>query len=233
MGRGATAVHRTKWALGLVMLVFGLLLTTQFRTTTTQQTPDTTKLRAEELTASLKASQEALKASEAERKKLEDENKKLQAAVNTVTPPPPEETRFKSLVGATTLKGPGGVVTVVVAENASSKSVISDEDIWRVVNELLSAGAEGIAINGNRLGPMTPIRNVGNRIMVGQTLIAAPIEVAAIGDPKVLEAAILLRGGVTEVLARWGLKTTFRPVESVELPPLKSLPGFQFAKPVS
>lgn len=226
-------MHRTKWALGLVMLVFGLLVTTQFRTTTTQKTTDSSKLRADELSASLKASQEALKASESERRKLEEENKKLQDAINNVMPPPPEESRLKGLVGATTLKGPGAAVSVAVAENASTKSRVSDEDIWRVVNELLSAGAEGIAVNGQRLGPLTPIRNVGNRIMVGQTLISAPVEVAAIGDPKVLEAAILLRGGVSEVLARWGLKVTVRQVESVELPPLKSLPSFQFAKPQS
>lgn len=213
------------------MTVFGLLVTTQFRTTTTGLSTDPSKMRAEELSASLKASQEALKAAEAERKKLEEENKKLQDAINTVAPPPPEDARLKSLVGSTTLKGPGVAVSVVVAENASSKAVVSDEDIWRVVNELLAAGAEGIAVNGQRLGPLTPIRNVGNRIMVGQTLISAPIEVAAIGDSKVLEAAVQLRGGVTEVLARWGLKVTVRKVESVELPPLKSLPSFQYAKP--
>jgi uncharacterized protein YlxW (UPF0749 family) len=213
------------------MTVFGLLLTTQFRTTTTQQTTtDTSRLRAEELSASLKAAQEALKASEAERKKLETENKRLQEAVHTVTPPPSEEKRLRGLLGATTLKGPGAVVTVAVAENASTKARVSDEDVWRVVNELLSAGAEGITVNGVRLGPLTPIRNVGNRIMVGSTLVSAPAEIAAIGDPKVLEAAILLRGGVTEVLARWGLKVTVRQVESVELPPVKSLPGFQFAQ---
>ncbi|HLO03730.1 MAG TPA: DUF881 domain-containing protein [Symbiobacteriaceae bacterium] len=224
-------MHRTKWALGLVMTVFGLLVTTQFRTTTTQQSTDPSKLRAEELSASLKASEEALKASEAARKKLESENKRLQEAVNTVTPPPSEEKHLKGLVGATTLKGPGVAVTVSVSDTSSTKARVSDEDIWRVVNELLSAGAEGIAVSGQRLGPLTPIRNVGNRIMVGQTLISAPVEVVAIGDPKVLEAAILLRGGVQDVLARWGLKATVQKVESVELPPLKSLPSFTFAKP--
>lgn len=226
-------MHRTKWALGLVMLVFGLLVTTQFRTTTTQKTTDSSKMRADELSASLKASQEALKASESERRKLEDENKKLQDAINTVMPPPPEESRLKGLVGATTLKGPGAAVTVAVAENASTKSRVSDEDLWRVVNELLSAGAEGIAVSGQRLGPLTPIRNVGPRIMVGQTLISAPVEIVAIGNPSVLESAILLRGGVSEVLARWGLKVTVRQVDSVELPPLKALPSFQYAKPLS
>lgn len=213
------------------MTVFGLLLTTQFRTTTTSQSTDPSKMRAEELSASLKASQEALKASEAERAKLEAEYKKLQDAINSVTPPPAEETRLKALIGSTALKGPGAAVTLSVSESAPAKARVSDEDIWRVVNELLSAGAEGIAVSGVRLGPLTPIRNVGNRIMVGTTLISAPVEVVAIGDPKVLEAAILLRGGVSDVLALYGLKATVQKVESVELPPLKSLPTFQFAKP--
>jgi uncharacterized protein YlxW (UPF0749 family) len=220
------------------MMVFGLAVTTQFRTTTTQQpTSDTSKLRAEELAAALKASEEALKASETERRRLEAEKAKLQDTPGTTTtapaPNPAEQQRLLGLVGATGLKGPGVVVTVSEAASAASKTPVSDEDLWRVVNELLAAGSEGVAINGVRLGPMTPIRNVGNRIMIGQTLISSPADVAAIGDPKVLEAAIMLRGGVSDVLARYGLKVAVKKVDSLEMPPLKNLPSFQFAKPTT
>lgn len=227
-------MHRTKWALGLVMLVFGLAVTTQFRTSTTQQpTTDTSKLRAEELAAALKASEEALQASEAERKRLEAEAGKPPATTSKPNTDTSDQLRLQALMGATTLKGPGVVVTVTVADSAPAMAKVADEDIWRVVNELLSAGAEGVAVNGVRLGPLTPIRNVGDRIMVGQTLISAPAEIAAIGDAKVLEAAIMLRGGVSYVLAKYGLKATVRQVDSLELPPVKSLPGFRFGKPQS
>jgi uncharacterized protein YlxW (UPF0749 family) len=214
------------------MLVFGLLLTTQFRTTTTQRSTDPSKLRADELAAALKASEEALKASDAERKRLASENQRLQESLKTLTPPPSvDQKRLEALVGATILKGPGVVVTLTGNESGSVKKRVSDEDLWRVVNELLAAGGEGVAINGQRISTLTPIRNVGNRIMVGQTLVSSPVEIAAIGDPKVLEAAMLLRGGVSDVLAHWGVKLTVRQVDSIELPAIHGLPSFQFAKP--
>lgn len=227
-------VHRTKWALGFVMMVFGLLLTTQFRVV--RQTPvDPGKRRADELALELKASEEALKASEVQRAKLETELDQLRKAGSQAAPAPPRDiSGLELLAGTTEVQGPGLIVSLVEStEGTATVNRISDEDLWRVVNELLAAGAEAVAINGHRLTSITGIRNVGSRILVNNAMVSSPLEVQAIGSPAVLEASLKLRGGVAEFLEKWGIKVTMRRSESIRIPPVRVPPSFLYAKPVS
>ncbi|MCI0688855.1 MAG: DUF881 domain-containing protein [Sporichthyaceae bacterium] len=65
---------------------------------------------------------------------------------------------------------------------------IYDTDLQRLVNGLWSAGAEAVAINGQRIGPMTAIRAAGDAILVGYRPLTRPYTVEAIGDTRTLEA---------------------------------------------
>jgi uncharacterized protein YlxW (UPF0749 family) len=64
----------------------------------------------------------------------------------------------------------------------SQVAVIHDSDLRAVVNELWSAGAEAIAINGARLTPTSFIRVAGESILVDLKPINSPYTVSAIGD---------------------------------------------------
>jgi uncharacterized protein YlxW (UPF0749 family) len=224
-------VQRTKWALGVVMAVFGLLITTQFRVT--QQVPaDPSQMRAEDVAVELKLTQDRLKAAEQDRDRYAAEVDKLKKAAASVAPAPQVDTTpMEMMAGSLELKGPGLIVTLSEESGGTVKAQVQDEDLWMVVNELLAAGAEGIAVNGQRITVLSGIRNVGQRVMIYQTLTAAPFEVAAIGDPSVMEAALKLRDGVVATLERYGIKTAIVKSESIRLPAFRSIPTFRFAKP--
>lgn len=89
--------------------------------------------------------------------------------------------------GTTGLEGPGLVVRLAdstrkpsTAEEASAFR-IHDADIQLVTNALFAAGAEGVAVNGNRLVATSPIRAAGSTIVVNFRPLTQPYEVVAIG----------------------------------------------------
>lgn len=92
---------------------------------------------------------------------------------------------------ATPATGPG--VTVRIAEAAIADAVagarVQDRDLQRAVNIAWSAGAEAVAINGQRIGPLTAIRQAGDAILVDYRPVTSPYDVAVIGDQGALDAA--------------------------------------------
>lgn len=111
---------------------------------------------------------------------------------------------LKVLAGLIPLTGPGIIITLddnnAGAQAAKTSSpatynpenyIIHDKNILYLVNELKAAGAEGIAINDQRLVTSSDIRCVGTVILVNSTRLAPPYEIKAIGDPEKLEGAIL------------------------------------------
>lgn len=224
-------MRRNYWAIAFAMMVFGLLISMQFRVQKLA-TVDTSKARADELTQSLKASDQALKNSEAERVKLTLELDGLRKQLSASAPIPPKDTtELELLAGTLAVQGPGVIVTLSESPDlAPGKTRVSDEDIWRVLNELLSAGAEAIAVGGQRVTAVTGVRNVAQRILVGGIPVPSPVEILAVGDPKVMEPALLLRGGVVDALDKWGIKATVKKSESIRVP-AKAAPSLQWAKP--
>jgi len=221
-------VKNSKWALALVMMFLGLLLTIQFRITS-QQNLDPSRMRADELVAALSDREAQLKAAEERIRALEQEVAQLRQSLSSPSQAAEME-RLRLLAGTTEVTGPGVVVTLSeTPEAVSAANKVADEDIWRVVNELLTAGAEAISVGAVRLNSVTGIRNVGDRILVHETMIASPVEIHAIGDPAVLDASLKLRGGVIDLLARWGIKVSVIRSDSLTLPPVKTPPTFRYA----
>jgi uncharacterized protein YlxW (UPF0749 family) len=68
------------------------------------------------------------------------------------------------------------------------------------VNELWNAGAEAVAVAGNRIAPRSSIRCVGSVIHVNDQPVSSPLVIEAIGDPKVLASAMNLKGGAMQEL---------------------------------
>ena len=63
-----------------------------------------------------------------------------------------------------------------------------DRDLQIIVNGLWAAGAEAIAINGERLTTLSAIRSAGQAILVDFRPLVPPYVVEAIGDPAHLQA---------------------------------------------
>lgn len=92
---------------------------------------------------------------------------------------------------ATPATGPG--VTVRIAEAAIADAVtgarVQDRDLQRAANIAWSAGAEAMAINGQRIGPLTAIRQAGDAILVDYRPVTSPYDIAVIGNQGALENA--------------------------------------------
>jgi uncharacterized protein YlxW (UPF0749 family) len=104
--------------------------------------------------------------------------------------------------GAVAVVGPGLVLQVNDAESVSDQSGVDDpradseaddgrvldQDLQVLVNGLWSAGAEAIAINGQRLTALSAIRSAGLAILVDYRPLSPPYRISAIGDPGTLQA---------------------------------------------
>jgi uncharacterized protein YlxW (UPF0749 family) len=95
--------------------------------------------------------------------------------------------------GFTPVTGPG--IRIELDNSAFSGDPdtehIRDSDLALLVNALWTAGAEAIAINGQRISPRTAIRNSGTAIEVNSTGIAPPYNVQAIGNNDTLASRLL------------------------------------------
>lgn len=91
------------------------------------------------------------------------------------------------------LPATGGGVRIVVNGNPTGDEVqqVTDADLAMLVNGLWEAGAEAVAINGQRLNPLGSIRNVGSAIHVNTVPLSPPYTVRAIGDTGSLQADLL------------------------------------------
>ncbi len=144
---------------------------------------------------------------------------------------------MKMFAGLTEIEGPGLVVTLRDSELPSeqlldlSSSIIHDTDVLLVVNELWNAGAEGLAVNGIRVGPRTCIRCVGSTILVDDTRTATPVHIQAVGDQDTLFGALNMPGGPIDNLRRLDPKmVTIDISESQVLPAFAGTTTFKHAK---
>lgn len=115
-------------------------------------------------------------------------------------------TETKLLAGTVSAKGPGVTVTIhdspklVPSEENKEYYMVHDADLRNVANELFSAGAEVVSINGQRLIANSSIRCAGPVILVNSVEVAAPYVIKAIGKPDVLENALRMPGGLADDL---------------------------------
>ncbi|MDD3395608.1 MAG: DUF881 domain-containing protein [Acidaminococcaceae bacterium] len=211
----------------VVCVILGIMLATQFKSAE-QARSTLSQQRAEDLV-------DRLKEAEKEKKALAEELKKLQSE-STVDISAQERIALKSKAGEVALVGPGVKVTVddskVVAKPGDNANlyIIHDDDLLRLINELRAAGAEAISINDQRLLDVSEIRCAGPTVSVNNNRFTPPYVIAAIGDPKTLESALRLRGGVVDTLKFWGITVNVEKGEAITVPAYKGTRHFEYAK---
>ncbi len=117
----------------------------------------------------------------------------------------------KFLAGLTEAIGPGIQVTLNDSRkpqpfqpaDAMPPNIIHDADIQAVVNEMRAAGAEAIAINGQRVVATTSIRCVGPVVQVNGVPKAPPVLIQAIGDPDAMYGGLKTPDGVADQMSRF------------------------------
>jgi uncharacterized protein YlxW (UPF0749 family) len=138
-------------------------------------------------------------------------------------------------LGLKAMRGPGVVVRVAdpkTQPKGSNPVVVSYQDIVAVVNELWAAGAEAIAVNGQRLTATTGLSQVSGTVVVNLQRLNGPFDIVAIGDPATLEGALNIRGGLLDGLRALGLTITIARRDVLTVPAYKGSMTFEHAVPV-
>jgi len=89
--------------------------------------------------------------------------------------------------GTVAVTGPG--LRVTLDDDPQGRNRVLDRDLQGVVNALWAAGAEAIAVDGQRLTAESAIRQAGEAILVNFQPVTPPYDVQAIGDPVALETS--------------------------------------------
>ncbi|KUO73566.1 MAG: hypothetical protein APF77_02720 [Clostridia bacterium BRH_c25] len=120
------------------------------------------------------------------------------------------------------VQGPGVIITLNDSQQEIAEGedvawyLIHDIDVLEIVNELRTAGAEAISINGERVTATTSIRCGGPTINIDGKRHAVPFIIKAIGDPKSLEASALAPESYIELyMAYSGLQIEIQKVEKL------------------
>ena len=210
--------RRGGWLIALVCVLIGFMVAVQFRTAQDAQ-GSLSQQRIEEIS-------DRLLQTEHERDELSEELHKMQtAAASTDNQQDKDLLRYRAAL--VPLEGEGVIVRMddstkpAKAGENPNLYVIHDDDLLRVVNELRAAGAEAIAINGQRLTGTSEIRCAGPTLSVNNVRSSAPFEIRAIGDKKSLENALRMRGGVAETLGVWGIQLDIKASNDVYIPPYR------------
>lgn len=146
--------------------------------------------------------------------------------------------KYKKASGIDALYGPGVVVIVsdgdrqLLDNENPNNLLVHDLDIQALVDDLLEAGAEAIAINGQRIIPhLTEIICNGPTIRVNEKLYSQPFIIEAIGNRKHLEAAVNAPNKYGFVLKQWGLFLEVNTSIYLELPGYDTKVKYEYLKP--
>lgn len=116
---------------------------------------------------------------------------------------------LRDQAGLTPLRGPGVAVTLAdgqpggpnLPDNLGYR--IGFQDIQDVVDLLYAAGAEGVAVNGRRITPLSGFRGDGVDVLIDQgPPLDSPFRITAVGDQARLEQALQDPTGLPDVRLR-------------------------------
>ena len=171
---------------GVVLAVFALLVTMAVLQTRSDR-PATERER-ESLISSINARKKLQTSRTATEQSLSSEVTRLRGSVDRIDPA--YET-LRAQTGDVSATGPGVTVVAKPTTHGNDDGQITDHDLQILVNGLWYAGAEAVAINGNRIGSLTSIRAAGGAITVNIRSIGPPYTVVALGNKDTLGARFL------------------------------------------
>jgi uncharacterized protein YlxW (UPF0749 family) len=241
--RGLRGIPSWQVTLGVALLALGFLIAAQLGTegprvryTTQERTPlleTATELQAEqdELKAKILGLREDIQAVEGQGIGSADLVRQMNAQL--------EEARIAA--GLIPLTGTGVVLQlddsqapVPPGENQADY-LVGSHDIRTVVEELWLAGAEAIAINGERVTPTTAIIDIGPSLLVNSAYLAPPYQVTALGSTDLYDRLSRSAGFVEFVRARaegFGIRLSFAEPESLEMPAFAGTVTLRYSRPL-
>jgi uncharacterized protein YlxW (UPF0749 family) len=130
------------------------------------------------------------------------------------------------LTGTAPAHGPGVSVTITDPQHA-----LKAEDLLDVVEELRGAGAEVIQFGPVRIGASSSFTDNPDGVQLDQTAIGSPYTVLAIGDPKTLDTALNITGGVVNSVHAVGGQVNVAEQDSVSITVTRTVSPPKYATP--
>lgn len=223
------AIPTWQVTLGVALLALGFLIAAQaasegprIRITSQERTP---------LTATaldLQAQQEGLKQQILDlRKGIEDLEAAGQGGTTVTASLNQQLQDARVAAGLVAMSGPGVVIqlsdsSVTMPQGADQRDyLVSGKDVLVVVDELWLAGAEGVAVNGERVTGATAIVDIGGSVLVNGAYLAPPYQVAAIGPPTLFDRLTSSPGFVDFIRGRketFGIGVDYATLDAVDHP---------------
>ncbi|PSK65047.1 hypothetical protein B0E53_03003 [Micromonospora sp. MH33] len=221
----------------VVLLVIGFLFAVAYRETMAEE-PGRAKARAG-LIAEIKQREAETDRLTARADQLREEVGRQRDAALSGS----QASRLRNLEAGTGLgrvRGDGVVVRLADAESdrdavtgaGAGPSRVLYSDLQKVANALWAAGAEAVAINGQRLTATSTIRSAGEAILVDYRPVTSPYQVTAIGPGSMRDrfddsrAADLMR----DVARTTGLSFGVKNADGLTLPAAPQ-PRLRYAEP--
>lgn len=130
------------------------------------------------------------------------------------------------LLGTLPATGPGVAVTVT-----DPAGKVDGEQLLAVVEELRGAGAEALQVGTVRVGTNTAFTGDPGQVQVDSTAVHPPYRILAIGEPKTLDTALNIPGGVAATVRAAGGELTVDERSKVSITAVRRLPSSKYAKP--
>ena len=243
MGR-LRAIPSWQITLGVALLALGFLIAAQLasegprvRYTTQERTPlleTANELQTEQdgLKARILEARAQIQAVEREGEGAEDLVRQLNARL--------EQARIAA--GLIALTGSGIVLQLedsrepVPPDGSESDYLVGSRDIRVVVEELWGAGAEAIAVNGERITPTSAIIDIGASLLVNSAYLTPPYQVTALGPPGLYDRLGASPGFVDFVRARgegYGIRVSLAEPESVDIPAFVGTVTLRYSRPIA
>lgn len=143
--------------------------------------------------------------------------------------------------GLIALTGTGIVIQLedskqpVPPDGSESDYLVGSRDIRVVVERLWGAGAEAIAVNGERITPTSAIIDVGRSLLVNSAYLTPPYQITALGAPDLYEKLSTSTGFVDFVRARseaYGIRVSLAEPASVDMPAFVGTVTLRYSRPL-
>jgi len=123
-----------------------------------------------------------------------------------------------------------------VAEGTSQADyLVTAMDIRTAVAEIWLAGAEAVAVNGERVTPTTATIDIGSSVLVNSAYLVPPFRITAIGPADLYAKLSVSPGFVDLVRARadgYGIRLSFAEPQVVDVPAFAGTITLRYARPL-
>lgn len=124
----------------------------------------------------------------------------------------------------------------VAPDGSEADYLVGSRDIQTVVEELWLAGAEAIAVNGERVTPTTAIIDIGSSLLVNSAYLAPPYQVTGLGPTDLYDRLSRATGFVDFVRQRgegFGIRLSFAEPETVDVPAFAGTVTLRYSRPLA